>query len=94
MAGNSDGKDVSAMVPPKKRGAAVVAGGMGHAQLCLLLRAFGLANCITAHQLIMLKASKWVFTVLQAKQTPSGPGALPAGRHAQLAVATRMSSPR
>ena len=37
---------------------------------------------------------KWVFAVLQAKQTPSGPGALLAGRHAQLAVATRMSSPR
>jgi hypothetical protein len=29
MAGNSDGEDVAAMVPPKKRGAAAVAGGAG-----------------------------------------------------------------
>jgi hypothetical protein len=33
MAGNSDGEDVSAMVPPKKRGAAAAAGGASCGQL-------------------------------------------------------------
>lgn len=74
MAGNSDGEDVSAMVPPKKRGAAAVAGGMGHAQLCLLLRAFGLANCITAHQLIMLKASNGCSLCCRRSRPQAGQG--------------------
>ena len=48
MAGNSDGEDVSAMVPPKKRGAAAVAGGAGS---CLPSRALAPAVCRPKQQL-------------------------------------------